>query len=368
MEKIAPFVKNCKNFYNIAKVLLKSADNNNIKGTIKERKMGLACSNIRLLTLTARKADCEYGISIDSMRKMALTREQSALSQEYYSKLQAKTISYYNNGQYNKINYNYLMGYGANYTAITAGTKPLKSENSMILTDYKGQVVMSEAYANAITAVLGSSAMDSQGRGGTFSTEKIPEILAELIPGYSAEQFKAVMDGDGIETSYEANGVQTITGQETGTSTTVNNSETSTNILQSIIDFYEPIFKAAAANGWTTEYNNEMKTNDDYVSDAIVSGSFQLATVNEDGNYDPDTSLTYFVTAGLVESRTDSDVREEITAWYNAEKERITEKENFIDIDMDNLSTELESINTEIQSIKSLIDDAISSVFDWGSG
>lgn len=52
--------------------------------------MGLACSNIRLLTLTARKADCEYGISIDSMRKMALTREQSALSQEYYSKLQSK--------------------------------------------------------------------------------------------------------------------------------------------------------------------------------------------------------------------------------------------------------------------------------------
>ena len=35
---------------------------------------------------------------------------------------------------------------------------------------------------------------------------------------------------------------------------------------------------------------------------------------------------------------------------------------------MDNLSKELESINTEIQSIKSLIDDAISSVFDWGSG
>ena len=31
------------------------------------------------------------------------------------------------------------------------------------------------------------------------------------------------------------------------------------------------------------------------------------------------------------------------------------------------LKTELESINTEIQSIQSLIDDAISSVFDWGS-
>ena len=79
--------------------------------------MGLACSQIRLLTLTARKADCEYGISIDSMQKMALSREQTQLSQEYNSKLKAKQISYYANGKYNKINYSYLMGYGNNYAA-----------------------------------------------------------------------------------------------------------------------------------------------------------------------------------------------------------------------------------------------------------
>ena len=329
--------------------------------------MGLACSNIRLLTLTARKADCEYGISVASMRKMAVTREQSALAQEYNSKLQSKSIAYYDNGQYNKINYNYLMGYGSNYTAITSGNKALKDENSMILTDYKGQVVLSSDYANAITAVLGSSAMDSQGRGGTFSSEQIPAILAELIPGYTEEQFKSVIDGDGVTTSYDANGVQTITGESTGNTTTVDNSDTTTSILQEIVDFYYPIFQAAAANGWTTEYNNEIKTNDNYISDGLVSGTLQLATVNDEGNYDPDCTLTYFVTAGLVESRTDSDVREEITAWYEAEKAAISEKENWLDIEIDNLSTELESINTEIQSVKSLIDDAISSVFDWGS-
>ena len=221
--------------------------------------MGLACSNIRLLTLTARKADCEYGISVASMRKMAVTREQSALAQEYNSKLQSKSIAYYDNGQYNKINYNYLMGYGSNYTAITSGNKALKDENSMILTDYKGQVVLSSDYANAITAVLGSSAMDSQGRGGTFSSEQIPAILAELIPGYTEEQFKSVIDGDGVTTSYDANGVQTITGESTGNTTTVDNSDTTTSILQEIVDFYYPIFQAAAANGWTTEYNNEIK-------------------------------------------------------------------------------------------------------------
>ncbi len=330
--------------------------------------MGLACSQIRLLTLTARKADCEYGISVASMRKMAITREQSALAQEYNSKLQTKSIVYYDNGQYNKINYNYLMGYGSNYTAITSGNKALKDENSMILTDYKGQVVLSSDYANAITAVLGSSAMDSNGRGGTFSSSQIPAILAELIPGYSEEQFQAVIDGENITTSYEANGVQTITGEENGNKTTVDNSDTSTSILQELIDFYYPIFSAAAANGWTTEYNNEIKNNDDYINDGLVSGTLQLATVNEDGNYEPDSSLTYYLTAGLVESQTNSDIREEITAWYEEQKAAISEKEDWLDIEIDNLSTELESINTEIQSVKSLIDDAISSVFDWGSG
>ncbi len=330
--------------------------------------MGLACSNIRLLTLTARKADCEYGISIDSMRKMALSREQTQLSQEYNSKLKAKQISYYANGKYNKINYSYLMGYGNNYSAITGGTQPLKSQNSMILTDFKGQVVMSKAYASAITSVLGSSAMNAQGRGGTFSTDQIPAILAKLLPGFTEDQFKNAIDGKSQDsTSYDANGVQTITGNSTGNKVTVDNTETTTKKIQSIVDFYYPIFQAAAANGWTTEYNNDMGTNDDYVSDALSSGTFQLATVNDEGNYDPDTSLTYYVTSGLVSQNNNSEVREEVTAWYEAEKARISEKEDYLDIDMDNLSTELESINTEIQSIQSLIDDAISSVFDWGS-
>ncbi len=330
--------------------------------------MGLACSNIRLLTLTARKADCEYGISIDSMQKMALSREQTQLSQEYNSKLKAKQISYYANGKYNKINYSYLMGYGNNYSAVTGGTQPLKSQNSMILTDFKGQVVMSKAYANAITSVLGSSAMNTQGRGGTFSTDQIPAILAKLLPGFTEAQFKNAIDGKTQDsTSYDANGKQTITGEDTGNKVTVDNTKTTTSKIQSIVDFYYPIFQAAAANGWTTEYNNDMGTNDDYVSDALSSGTFQLATVNDEGNYEPDTSLTYYVTSGLVAQNNNSEVREEVTAWYEAEKARISEKEDYLDIDMDNLSTELESINTEIQSIQSLIDDAISSVFDWGS-
>jgi len=331
--------------------------------------MGLAVDQARLLTLTARKADCEYGISIDSMHKMALTREMTELSQEYYSRLQSKQISFYQNGQYHKMNYGYLMGYGSNYTAIWNQDKyALKDENSMILSDYKGQVVMSDDYAKAITSVLGSSAMNQNGVGGTFSTDKIPAILAALCPGFSEETFKTVIDGNNLSSAYDAHNVNTLTGENTGESVVVDNSSTTTEKVQAMVDFYYPIFAAAATNGWTTEYNKDMALNENYMSDALVTGSFQLATVNEVGEYDEGGSLTYFITAGLVEARTDSDVREEITAWYNAEKERISEKETMLDLHIDDLSTELEAINTEIQSIQSLIDDAISSVFDWGSG
>lgn len=328
--------------------------------------MGLAAAQIRLLSLTERKADIEYGISIDSMHKMSLTREMSELSQEYYSRLQAKNVAYYANGKYNKMDYAYLMGDGM-YTSVLNNSRPMKEQNSMVLADYKGQVVLSDTYARAITAVLGASAMDNNGRGGTFSPSNIAAILAELCPGLEKEKFQNVINEKELESSFDANTVNTLTGQETGDSVEVDNSDAEYDLYKQIVDFYYPIILAASANGWTTEYNKEMATNDDYVSDALVTGTFQLESVNPHGDYDEGTSLTYFITAGLVEQRNDSDAREEVTAWYNAEKERLNEKETYYDLHMDELSTELEAVKTEIESVKSFIEDAVSSVFDWGN-
>ena len=328
--------------------------------------MGLAASQARLLTLTRRKGDVEYRIAINTMHKTRLTSEQTELSQEYYSKLRSAQIAFYANGQYNKMNYNYLMGY-KDYSAILEGNVPLKKDNSMILSDYRGQVVLSKNYADAIKKVLGSSCMDGYGRGSTFSVDKIPEILAELATGFSADEYKAVIDANNIKnSSYDATGMNLFSKEDTD-SVTVNNTDAKTSVIEKLVDFYLPILTAAASNGWTTEYNEEMGLNENFVSDALLTGMFQLAKVNDEGCYNPDASLTYFVTAGLVAQRNDSDAREEITAWYEAEKNRVGEKENYMDIEIRDLSTELEAINTEIQSIKSLIDDAIQSVFDWGS-
>ena len=334
--------------------------------------MGLAASQVRLLGLTARKADCELEISLNSMRKMALTREMTELSREYNSRLQSKQVSYYANGHYNKVNYQYLMGYGKRYTAVTQGNLPLKNNNSMVLTDYKGQVVLGDSYAKAIKDVLGNDITNAYGQGGTFDKSRIPEILAKLLDGsinpyFNADSIRKVMSGGNIDSSYTATVINTLSGATVDTGVVQDNTEKATKLVKDVIDFYLPIFQAAANNGWTTEYNCEMASNDDYISDAIVSGTFNLETVDDFGDYDDGTSLTYFLTNGTLETNTSSDKREEITAWYNAEKARISEKEDWIDLEQADLSTELEAIKTEMESLQSLIDNAISSVFDWGN-
>ena len=327
--------------------------------------MGLSIDNIRLLTLTQRKADCEYNISIDSMEKMALTREQSDLSREYYSRLQTKNISYYANNEYHQMNYGYLMGYGSSTMAtMQLNSGCLKSDNRMILTDASGLVVLGSQYVSTLTKVLGASCMDAKGRGGTFSVDKIPALIASIAGSPLTEaNVKEVIDGGKLEYSYSATKTNTKTGEATG-STTHDASERYTNLIEQLVNFFYPIFRAAAANGFTTEYNRDMDNNENYISDALVTGTLQLNQVNEDGGYDPDASLSYFILSGLVMERTDASVREEITAWYNSEKERISEKESWIDIEIQDLSTELEAINTEMETIKSQLEDDMKP-FEW---
>ena len=324
--------------------------------------MGLACSQVTLLTLTRRKADVELDIALNARRKMALTSEMSELTREYNSKLQAKNISYYYNNEYHKVSYGYLMGYGANHSAITNGDKPLKEDNNMILTDHNGMVVLNNTYASAIENAGLGILRDNDGRGKGFNTSYIPKILATLLHGFSEEEI-----ANGVK-NYKFNtvNVNTLSGEATGKTGTKDATEKMQAEIDQVVNFYYPIFLAAATNGWTTEYEKPMSENPDYISDAINSGLFHINSVSDNGQYDEGTTLTYYVMAGLLNRSQDSDKREELKLWYDQEKAQINEKETYIDLTIEDLSTELESIKTEIQSIKTFINDAVQSVFDWG--
>lgn len=119
-----------------------------------------------------------------------------------------------------------------------------------------------------------------------------------------------------------------------------------------------------------TEHNNYINARDtDALQAGLQSGSYQLCMVDNiaKGRYHKNTTLDFFIQMSYVSEKLDSSAREEITAWYNAEQEKISEQETYWDTEITNLSTELSSVNTEIDSVKTLKSNAIKSVFDWGS-
>ena len=350
--------------------------------------MGLAASQFALGMLVDEKARIEAREMTISNNKRLLAKEQSNLSQEYYSKLQRKKLNYYNNGAYLPVTYSYLMG-DANYknaminnaaismlseenaAGLSINTPAVKTDDSIILTDYRGLVVLNGEYANAIKQTLGNKVKcDGNGRGSTFSQDAIPEIIANYL-GYTpgGNEYNILM----AVYNNDKNAINTLLPNQTdgtkpdGTNVT-NGFKTNirTQPYEALINFYKPIFQSCATNGWTTEYSSNL-SDSEYINNAVASGIFQLQTIDRCGKYEPGTSLQYYLNAAFLTERRDSVEQEELTAWFNSEKEKIAEKESYWDIELQNISTELAAINTEIESVQSFIDNEVSSKFSMGT-
>jgi len=80
-----------------------------------------------------------------------------------------------------------------------------------------------------------------------------------------------------------------------------------------------------------------------------------------DGNYKPDSTLTYFTTAGLggISKQQESGHREAVTAWYNQEKAIIDQKDTMLNLQQTELDAEYQAINTELESVKSIIQEEV---------
>lgn len=103
--------------------------------------MGLSASQARLLTITARKSDCEYESMRLSHQKIALSRDMEKVSAEYDNAMaQTKLVyDYYGTGsEQNPLAYNHLMT-----------PSQLNNFTPMPLTDSSGRVVLDDRLAKA---------------------------------------------------------------------------------------------------------------------------------------------------------------------------------------------------------------------------
>ena len=151
--------------------------------------MGLSAGQARLLTITARKSDCEYQSMRLSHQKIALSRELADLSNEYQNSLdQTKLIyDYYGTGDTST-----PLSYGILMTPST-----LNDYMPTILTDSLGRVTLNSKYASAARfagipqeglGTLPSEAMRQAFVEGLYNSGLISSTMKDTIQGLPYNQ------------------------------------------------------------------------------------------------------------------------------------------------------------------------------------
>ena len=139
---------------------------------------------------------------------------------------------------------------------------------------------------------------------------------------------------------------------------------------ESLIDFYDTMFKAIAETGWTlnTDINDA-----DYLNQMLQNNSYTLTRVDRTTVYDPknkvildENDYTTSIASNMskIVSVTDKDAENQAMAEYEYKKSIISEKEARIDTQMKNLETEDAAIKQMIESIETVKNDNIKRTFN----
>lgn len=151
--------------------------------------MGLAAGQARLLTITARKSDCEYQSMKYSHQKIALARQLADLSNEYQNSIDQTKLyyDYYGTGDTsNPLSYGILM---------TPST--LNNYMPTIVADGGGRTILNSKYAAAARAAgipqeglgsLPSETMRNNFITGLYNSGLITEKMASTILGLPYNQ------------------------------------------------------------------------------------------------------------------------------------------------------------------------------------
>lgn len=120
--------------------------------------------------------------------------------------------------------------------------------------------------------------------------------------------------------------------------------------------FYDTLFNMICQCGWTENNNVEDK---EYLQNMLTSGAMFLAAKSDDEYYYQEN----YASDSLIREEEDTTAVAEAEAKYNAQKLRLSNKEDAIDLKMKNLDTELSALQTEYDSVKKTIDKNISNTF-----
>ena len=208
---------------------------------------------------------------------------------------------------------------------------------------YQGLSAMNNRYSIDESAVVVEDLGNYRGTGSINHTVIITGGGTDGYVGVNGEDLKTT--GDGTSRSvYRSNFVSDLCEFEMviPNSTGMNTEGT----LYS--GHYDALFNQIASRGWTENNNVNDK---DYLKEMYQNGLMFLTTCGDDGYYyQGDYSIHSFV-----KEVTDEEAIARAEAKYNTEKQRLTNKEQIIDLKMRNLDTEISALTTEYDTVKSVI-------------
>lgn len=120
--------------------------------------------------------------------------------------------------------------------------------------------------------------------------------------------------------------------------------------------FYDSMFNLICANGWT---ENENINNAEYMQELLKNGSVYISSIDNDAYY----YQASYSTDTYISEIADTEAIAQAEAKYNAQKARIENKENTIDMKMKNLDTEISALTTEYDTMKNVINKSIEKSF-----
>ena len=384
--------------------------------------MGMAASQARLLTITARMHDIEYQAQSIQNAKIALATQSDEVYQEYVAALDAETLTVKDwQGNVIAANFNNLCGINAvdsNYTYALMDDKGRLIVDRNIAEQYKrfmdatsnmgnayefayymlgvdedSVAISAEAIAEAYQKTVDKQ-HESDGDGTTTDAD-----LRELWKTIEKEaNDHGLVDDDGASSFYKKTGKVEEFDALLEKYDYLLNKRHSEDIYKEICEmtgneqlaelfdeedfnYYVNIFKQIQANGGSCvsiancvsvgDYNGfdgDAANDSDWLRDMIQSGRITVEHVNMDKknghvsfastSVPSDSVLEYTATSSI-----DSKVLAKAQAEYEQKTKELDRKDKKFDLDLSKLDTQRTALKTEYESVKKVISENIDRTF-----
>lgn len=360
--------------------------------------MGMAASQARLLTITARMHDVEYKAQSIQNAKIQLSTQSDQVYQEYLEALDATTLTVKDmNGNLITANFNNLCG----KNAIDTGYQyALRNSNKHLIVDDEMKETYdkfieeggSDPYQFALFAMCGdlgnsfdidnleedeNTIYEENVNNGSEADEKMESLKEQMnkllvengVDDYNALPEEAKKEYDELEVAFR-NKLYSTYGDKIYELNTGNPIE---EFNKEDFEYYANLFKQIQQAGGCVsiaDYNGpdgDAANDSDWLQNMIQCGKIFIDIVNTDENGNvtfqstspsSDTYVGYSNTTDI-----DKSALAKAEAEYEHKTKEIDQKDKKFDMDLSKLETERTALTTEYESVKKVINDNIERTF-----